>query len=250
MQLDPMEFVRTLQVSVRGMLALARSLIHAMPKDAGAAVKLGATRIHERAVALQSDWIAHDQSPEKRDPRPVDQRVDAAFRALRDIAAGYADLEREIPQRAAAERVLTDLFPDGLAFTRRRYPEQWAEISKRLQKIGDDPAGALYAALELLGGAGMVAALAALHAEYGAAIGVTQPKTVVETPSLAEGLRALSDAISSYALKLLAARDLESDAEAEDARRALAPITELRATLRAKRAPAEPRAEEPIPRVG
>jgi hypothetical protein len=117
------------------------------------------------------------------------------------------------------------LFPDGLAFLQLAFNREHAESERRIRLIEER---GLAKDLAKLVGDSFLGVLRAAHEAYGDALGITKATSVPAAPVVVvELLRELVDAISNYALQLLA---LASDhPEKRDAiALALVPIDEFR----------------------
>lgn len=248
MLIDPMEYVQTPRFAVPIGLSLARSLISRVPADATQGVRRAGEALREQAVSLQSAWIASDGKGDTVDARPVDQATDAAWRGVYLKAKGEIELSTDEGKAGAAAQLIDALYPDGLSFITKRYPQQWAEMEKRLTKLRE---ANLAQALSSVAGESALATLEQHHKAYGETIGVTKsPEPKGPSPNLTTERGALSDKITAYAIAVLAAHDLESEHSANAARQQLAPIDELRAAQRANRAPEQESPEVPIPPLG
>jgi len=122
----------------------------------------------------------------------------------------------------------------GLAFLRLPYEQQWAQSEQRLRQLADDELGN---AVESLVGDFVLAELREAHAEYGRVLGITDAKAGAPVaPNMLEQLRAVQQAIASYALQLVAAAHADTELVAS-VRKALRPLDELRqAQAQARRA--------------
>ena len=245
MLIDPLEYVQTPRFTVAAGLALVRSLIAALPRDATGAMSSAAVAMRDQGLELQRAWIASEQKPSTTDPRPVDQQTDSVWRGIYFLAQGAIESGIDETKAAAAEQLLRELYAGGLVFTNRRYREQWAEMAKRLEKLQEPK---LAQALALVAGDAALTTLQRQQEAYGAAIGVTarqDPRT--PSPNLIDERAALSDKVTVYCLAVLAAYPIETEQGAATVRHVLAPIEELRSSHQSKGAPREEDPEQPLP---
>lgn len=215
--LDPTRYVRAPILDVAGAIALGISLLTAhqkVAKELPTTVKRAAKQLRQAVVDLQTRWdgqrVAALASDE--DKRPADQREDRAFGALamRIEALTLLPENLEIAQRA--QKLYSRLFPGGLAFLKLPYERQWAECEQRLRDIGD---GAIADEVTELAGEEVLQELRAAHKNYGRALGITSAReNNVTAPKVAEQLRTVQQAISDYALQLVASARSDADVAA------------------------------------
>jgi hypothetical protein len=248
MQIDPTAYVQTPRFSVSAGLALVRALIASVPTDAAAALRASAQTMRDQGVRLQDAWIATDSKPAIPDARPVDAATDAIWRGVHMSAQGAVTSRTSEAKAAAGQKVLDELYAEGLTFINIRYPLQWSEMEKRLEKLKDPE---LSAALTLVTDDNTLPALQRQQAAYGKAIGVTEraPEPATPSPNLTDERAALSDKITLYCIAVLAAYPIDDEAGAAKVRHILGPIDELRAAAKANRTPKEEPPEDPIPPV-
>ncbi len=226
-------------------LAIAHGLLSRLDADEIPAtgvpqVNVAASQLRDRAVQLQSAWIATDAETRKRAVQPLDTALDSLWRGIHMIVSGQ--LELGLSRSPAAARLQVALYPEGLSFITKKFREQWAEGDKRLTKLED---ATLKQDLTNVCGADVLPALQARQNEYGAALGITANDAADATARVLEPLRALRNSIRSYALKLMAAFDLEAEADAAKVARLLGAIEEARHAVR--QGSQAPSPEEPIP---
>jgi len=113
------------------------------------------------------------------------------------------------------------------------YASQWAEQNKRLTKVD---ALAFAPELDELCGPEFLAEIRRTHALYGQALGITSPAEAPLAAKIGEPLSDLRRVIGQYMRKLAAMAE-DSDESLAVARRALAPIDELRAAAGRRSAP-------------
>ncbi len=226
-------------------LAMARGLLsrldtNEIPAPGLPQVNAAASQLRDRAVQLQSAWIATDAERRKGAVQPLDTTLDSLWRGIHGIVSGQ--LELGLSRAPAAARLQQALYPEGLSFITKKFREQWAEGDKRLTKLEN---ATLKEDLTNVCGADVLPALQARQNEYGAALGITSNEAADAKAGVLEPLRALRNSIRSYALKLMAAFDLEGEADAAKIVRLLGAIEEARDAM-SQGTPA-PSPEEPIP---
>jgi len=225
--LEPTRYLRTPILDVPGGVALGIALLTAAGKDLPVAAKRAAKLLRQSVVALQNDWAAQRTAglSTEEDKRPADQRLDRVWAAVGVRLQTLADLPQTIPQAKQATQLYARLFPDGLAFLRLPYERQWAESEQRLKQLADDEMGA---AVEELVGDFVLTELRDAHANYGRVLGITDAKPgAAVAPNLLDQLRVVQQAMTSYALQLVAAAHADTELVAS-VRRALRPLDDLR----------------------
>ncbi len=248
--LEPTRYLRTPVLDVPGGVALGIALLSAAGKELPTPAKRAAKVLRQAVVALQSNWAAQRSASQttEEDKRPADQRLDRAWAAVGVRLQTVSELPAEIEEAGQAARLYARIFPDGLAFLRLPYERQWAESEQRLALIADEEMGAAVA--ELVGDF-VLNELRDAHADYGRVLGITnaKPESGDAVPNLLGQLRVVQQAMSGYALQLVAAAHAEPEL-APSVRRALRPFEDLR-EAQARRANArggavEEEEEEPV----
>lgn len=224
---DASLYTRPPQLNVASAVGLGTQLLVAMPKKPTASVHKAAKRLRTSILALQKAWGEAHGKAAAEDPRPADHAIDNAWSNCYQRLEAYANLPLERhPKAARAGELLAILFPDGLAFLKLPYEQEWAESEKRLDRIAKDK---LEKELALFAGEEFVSELKHAHARYGAALGTTTKKEPAADPTrLVEPLRAATNAITFYTTQLAATVDPEEPETASAARISLAPVDELR----------------------
>lgn len=244
---DPSPYTRLPQMPVGMIIALATQLDAAALRGAPPPVNRAARRMRQRCTELKAQWDARDTAQRTRDPRPIDLRNDRLWGAVFRRLDAFDGLDpADVPDAPRALEIRDALFPQGLGFLTYEYPVQWAEGEKRLSRVDAD--GALARDLTALVGARVVAALRESHAAYGAMLGMTASRRDAESasvPNLTRPLRALADAITAYAIQLVAMRQ-DDPSTADAVARALAPVDEMR-TRTARTDPKSAQPDEPPP---
>ncbi len=226
--LEPTRYLRTPVLDVPGGVALGIALLSAAGKELPAPAKRAAKVLRQAVVALQNNWAAQRSASQttEEDKRPADQRLDRAWAAVGVRLQTVSELPAEIEEAGQAARLNARIFPDGLAFLRLPYERQWAESEQRLALIADEEMGAVVA--ELVGDF-VLNELKDAHADYGRVLGITnaKPESGDVVPNLLGQLRVVQQAMSGYALQLVAAAHAEPEL-APAVRRALRPFEDLR----------------------
>ncbi len=202
-------------------------------------------RVHRRIAASPRS------EPKQVDTRIVDTRVDAAWSNLAQALDAVRTLPRSNRAAPAAE-VYDKLFAEGLTFLQLEHPAQWAQCRMRLEII--DEQGLEPKIEAVLGGPEYLIEIRAAQAEFGAALGIDQPKPAPTNVNLADAISELRSAIETYVSEVIAWSRRSPDAS-EDARTALRPIDERREAAaramsrRGTQAANTPTGEEPPPDV-
>jgi CBS domain-containing protein len=175
--------------------------------------------------------------------------VDRAVRAMSMRLEALTLLHAEAgPDVETAQKAHQRLFPDGLRFLALPYSQQWAHCDRLLSTLDDDEE--LGADVERLVGEITLDEVRRAQAAYGTVLGITTARETIAVVSLVGPLDAVREAIVGYALQIIA---MQSDDPSRllAARKALAPIDELRATQAApaRRPDGGPLAPTPTPAV-
>ncbi|HWB75744.1 MAG TPA: hypothetical protein VG755_12340 [Nannocystaceae bacterium] len=223
-RLELLSYTRLPKLGVGSALSLAKILLRRAPRRSSHAVRQAASDVEQAVAKLEAEWAEQIARRARTDLRPLGRRLDATWGAIRDRLLNYTVFPDDSPERARAIAIHDLLFPDGLAFLKLAFMYEHAESERRIQLID---ARGLAKDLARLVGAGFVEALRATHRAYGEALGIIKTTPVLSPIQLAERLRALVDAMSDYALQLIAlARHDAAIRETVDV--ALAPIDEFR----------------------
>lgn len=245
--LDLALYVTAPRLSVPAAVSLGIALLSAAPKPAPQPVRRAATRVRDAVLELQQEWRRQVGVGLEilATPREADTRVDRAMRAMSMRLEAISLLSAEAgPDVAIAEKAHQRLYPDGLRFLTLPYPQQWAYCDRLLAIIDDDEE--LAADVERLVGELTLGEVRAAQKAYGMVLGITSAREVVEAVSLVEPLDAVRNAIIGYALQIVA---MQSDdaSRLPVARKALAPIDELRAVQAAQGRRPDGSTETPAP---
>ena len=242
--IDPTPYVRPPRTGIAGGLSLSKMLLTRVPTKPGPGVIMMAKALAATVVDTEADWRVHIQAKPGRETKPADLRLDRAWGTVHRRLGDHDNLPADDPDRVRSTELVDRLFATGLRFLRLRYVEEHAESDLRLgiieqEELRDD--------LDRLVGPRFMAELVAAHEDYGAVLGITEATgDAAPKVSLLERLRELTQAISDYAVQVLAFARVHADNVAP-AQYALAPIDVFRQAARraASRAKAEGRADEP-----
>lgn len=227
--IDPAPYVQPPHVTVRSGLSLAKMLLRLLPARPGPGVIGAAQRLRLCALELDGQWRASKKAKRAQDVRPLDQQLDRVWAVIESGLERYAVLRAHSANRKRAAALHEELFSEGLSFLELRYVEEHAESNLRLEIIEDE---GLRADLDHLVGKRFMTELVAAHEHYGAVLGITEvPEDETSKISMLERLRELTQAISDYALQVLAFSRMHPDNLAP-AEQALAPIDAFRQAAR------------------
>lgn len=223
--LDPVTYVRPPRLGVASGLSLSKMLLTKVPKRPGPGVILAAKALAASIAATESAWRSQGTSKVGRNARPADLRLDRAHAAVHGRLSNYEIFEPADPDRVRSMELLARLYPTGLVFLKLPWIEEHAQSELRMQIIEKE---SLRADLDRLVGKVFMTELAEAHADYGVVLGITEASED-EAPkvSMTEPLRAMLQALSDYALQVLAFAKLDPK-HLEKAQRALAPIDAFR----------------------
>jgi hypothetical protein len=248
--LDLSLYVTAPRLSVPAAVSLGIALLTAAPKPSPQTVRRAATRLRESVLALQHDWRRQLGAGlgSLVAPRVADSRVDRAMRAMSMRLEALTLLSPSAgPDVEAAQSAYQRLFSEGLRFLTLPYAQQWAHCDRLLSTLDDDEQ--LAADVEHLVGETTLAEVRAAQAAYGDALGITTARETTDAVSLAEPLDAVRNAIIGYALQVVAMQN-DDPSRIPAARKALAPIDELRASQAARgQRPDAPAPAAPTPEL-
>ncbi len=229
------------QARVSGTIALIRAVITASKGVVGhAGAKKALRRARDAGEALSSLYYAAPKAKSASVTKELDNQVDRIWAVFESRLAAWLELGGADGEEA--ERIKGILFPDGMGFLKFRYNDQWTVGEAILARVTSEE---LEASLDKLVGAPFLEAVRARQKAYGDGIGITKEKApVVDEAELNEPLRLARAALSTYARVVASAVDNEEITE-KIALSALAPIDELRTSLRASKKKGASK-EEPV----
>lgn len=241
--IDPTLYLHPPHLGIDASLSLAKMLLLAVPRGAGPGVLTATKALAAYVDTLETTWNTHDKPKPPRTGHATDIRLDRAWSAVHARLTAWSIFPEEDPEHQASADSTARLFATGLDFLELYYVAEHEQSERRLRLI---EAEGLRADLDRLVGKPFMAELVAAHAEYGEALGIAKPPERVDLKTLLhEPLRALSDAIATHALQLVAFAALSPEHVAP-ARRALRPIDVFRAAAN-RHAAASPHGSEPNP---
>jgi hypothetical protein len=206
-------------------IALARALVVACPQSMSARIHKAAKKLADATDKAQSGLAVRQKAlgaVSDEDRRLIDQAGDASWGALRSRLSAYAMLPAdEYTDAPIAAKLVTVLFADdGLSFLKETYPTQWTTADTILKRIDAD---SLHTDINRIAGPEFLDNIKKRHAKYGAMVQNILVKTQVNVDLSAE-LRALGQAIVTYATKVCAHVEDDDPKSIAEARTALHPI--------------------------
>ena len=169
----------------------------------------------------------------------ADRVVDNSWGALHDWLLAWKRLPDSGSATKAGE-VHAAVFPDGLGFILKAFPEEWSQSHLRLQKIDRDGHAT---AITDLGGKEILGKIKAAHKTYGAVLGIT---SVAEADKAASArgkrvqLEGFVTALRDYVAKVAASAEPDDASSQQRAADLLAPLTEFKAKATGNNAPPAP----------
>lgn len=224
---DPTQYVRPPMIDVPSGVALGVALLTALPTPTPDNVLNAANKVRQETLALQLAWGKSDSGGAPPDRRKADMRIDNAWGILLDRLEAYSLLPAAGFPRAPRAREIVDMISPNREWLNFVYGAEWAESTKRLERIEDD--GLTHDINELAGPEFLVEVREA-HAAYGIALGVTKPAHATPEVNLAEPLRSLARAIGRYGIAVVGMVNDDPESVAV-VRRALRPIDSFREGL-------------------
>lgn len=225
-QIDPVPYLRFPKPDVAGALFLAKRLLQRVPKAVPPPVRKSASILEESLDDLREKW-ARQSVPASRKLQPLARRLGNAWGAIRDRLLAYEASPEGDADRLRAQVIHDVLFPDGLDFVLMPFTHLHGETERRLLMIEER---GFAKDLPRLVGDHFLGVLRMAYQVAGDALGVNKAAVPVVPVLVVEPLRALTEAISGYALQLLALARLDPD-KREAVIFALSPIDEFRASV-------------------
>ncbi len=218
------------RMSAAHAFALGTSLVaaagkHSVPKSAAKAFR----RLEDANGNLNQALLAA-AADKTYGPEAVaaDRVIDNAWGSLHDWLLAWKRLP-DSPSAAKAGAVHAAVFPDGLAFIQKAFPEEWTQSQLRLQKIDRDGHGT---AISDLGGKEILTKVKSAHKTYGSVLGITnvdEATKVSSGPAKRPHLDAFASALRDYVAKVAASAEPDDDASQQLATSLLAPLTDFKA---------------------
>jgi len=231
-ELDPTPYLRFALTDVPSGIALGVALLSAMPRSAPDNVKKAATKLRMATVGLQDAYSRVERGASLGEKRQADNAIDNAWSALHARLEAYAALPAaHWPRAPRAAELVAALFPAGLAFLSLPYVDEWAEGEKRLDRITH---AGLARDIDEIAGFEFLAEVKRAQQRYGEVLAIRKMGDKRLPADLNEPLRALSRAVSSYALQVIAMND-GSAAAIHAIRQTLKPIDDMRSGALSRR---------------
>jgi hypothetical protein len=167
--------------------------------------------------------------------RDADQKLDAAWGAVHGMLTAWVAIPGEpTAEVTLAERLLRELFPDGLRFLTLPFKQQWAESDRRLRRLAELR---LRGPAKRLGIEQAVVGVEVCHARYGEVLGITAvvPPPPEEGPRVGECLGVFLNAARAYVLKVAAHEEPDEPKTAATTDALLLPVMRWKDGARAKR---------------
>ena len=188
-----------------GTQVLAAAEAQTLPKSVVKThIKLKASHASlETAIVVQFGATTGD-NPAEADPaiQELDRILDNCWSGIDDRLLGLTKLPAGIPGVAEAASLRRRLFPDGLAFLKLAYKLEWSESQTRLHLIEKDNLGP---EMDRLVGKPFLPALKQAHANYGRALGMSEPLVDVPgVPQVREAFDKFVKALRDYVVKVVA----------------------------------------------
>lgn len=214
------------QVSAAMSLALVQGLIAAgKPVTTFKSAKLALARVRATGETLRTLHTATPPPKPESATKAADTTMDRAAKAVFDRLKSYTALDPVTEEAEDAARIQAILFPNGLELLNLKYREEWAEVDAIRERIRSQKLGP---ALATLIGSAFVDNLYRAHDAYGEALNLTKPKEeAAEIAKLAAPLKALRDALGTYAQVLVAAAKNE-EIPVDAVVKALEPMTAVK----------------------
>lgn len=154
----------------------------------------------------------------------ADARLTGCWAALYATLGAWLRVP-ELPEASAAQAILETVFPEGLAFTRLAYADEWSTSDRMLIKIEEDQ---LTNSIDALGGSKILRTLRRAHRDYGVVLGITSVDTSTKvTKTVREALLELMDALRGYVLQATALQRRSDPRATALSERLLKPIAEF-----------------------
>lgn len=224
---------------------LARALLQAAPAEPSDRLRGALVNVRDAAEQLRA--VARERmrtSP--RNLRPLDGRLDSGWVGLRETVEAKSRLVgSDVGDRAAA--LAATLFPNGTAFVRAGYREQWAASQLHLERVEEE---GLTGEIEALAGAEYLPYIRNAHTAFGEALGLGEDIPAnPDTSALSSASTSLGQAIAEYGRIMAGELDRDDEASVTSFRRAMAPVDDQRRSFGKARGSREEDVEESEPEV-
>ena len=233
-------------MTIESGILLARTLLSVMPKSMPAHVKKSAQklgRVTDLAQAALTERQRELGTPLDETSREVDGAADLAWGALRDLLDALSRLPDKYERAGKARKLLATIFPEGLAFLRLSYGEQFVMMDTMLKRIDGE---GLAKSLDAVVGPELLQEIRTVHPRYQAMV-ARRLKETGPAKNLIEHVRAIQRTIVEYATSVASTVDDEDPSTIAPAKEALRPIDNHRELTSSKRpSPEAPSPASPI----
>lgn len=246
---DPSPYVRSPVLNIASGVALAQSLLAVSPGPFAAPLKKSRARLKATLEAALEGWADKQRLDATlprlslEEKRTLDQLADRGWGALRLRLEAYALLPPDIAKAKKARHLLETLFPQGTEFLKWRFAEQFAAMDVLLKRITDEGHAA---DVNEVCGADFLTFLKDVHPAYRDMVQKRPAVSVDADVNLTAHVRALSEAVADYAIKVCAQVEQDDPATWAQVKTLLAPIDDLREG-QARSEPPKPTPPSPEP---
>lgn len=225
---------------------LARTLCAVMPKRMPTQVKKAAVKLGRVAEAAQAALTQRQRELlplQDESSREVDGTADLVWGALRDLLEALSRMADKFERAAQAKQLLAQIFPEGAAFLRLSYAEQYVTMDTMLKRIDSE---GLARSVNAVVGPELLQQIRAVHPRYGAMV-ARRLNEAAPAVSLLEHVRALQRAIVEYATAVASTVDGDDVSTFDPARAALRPIDNHRDQVSSGKRPGPADPADPDP---
>lgn len=180
------------------------------------------------ALAAQRSSSASSKAAAELDPQ-----VDSSWAALVFTLEGR--VRSTLPECAAeAQAIMSAVFPDRLKFTQEKFLRQWSIANSKLQQLLVERDGARSGAdfLRAYGAGDLLAEVQRLHAEFAAALGVTEGRAKIAPVELRGPMDDALDAAREFVAITLSLSATEIGDDVDDVKRDILSVIDEFATTR------------------
>lgn len=223
-QYKALDLVQLPRADAMGARALANQILVAVVDLKVPAAVLEAVGEVRAALGVLETRMA-EQLPDAASAEPArargaDVKIDACWASLYNLLVGWSRL----PDSKEGERanvILAQIFPDGLAFTRLPWREEWVQSDTRLMAID---AQGFAKDIDALGATKILKTLRQAHKDYGVALAITAKAEPKATATMRDALLELQDALRNYVVQASAIQRKNNAKTLELSEALLAPI--------------------------
>ncbi len=227
------DVVRPPRVDARRGIALSLKLQQNAPEDASPAVEEAVERLASTTEALSAAWRAQSAGASAKDNRAVVRALISAWSGTYGRLVELTKLDpATVRESAEAQALLDVLFPNVLAFLQGEHDGIWIDSRDLLAKIDD---GGHVDAINRLAGEMFLSAVRRAHQTCGDALGLTRASAEKVSVELKGLLDAVTAAISTYAIQLIASADASDADDVRVVTHALEPLIDHRKRARTRR---------------